>query len=118
MRPPARSVRSTSAMCRVEESLCDPKRRRATASACRALGVYGLRRSHALRWRVKAVTNIADGADELLVLGPELGAQATHVHVNGARAAVVVKAPDFLQQLVTRVDAAGVLHEVLEELEL
>ena len=66
----------------------------------------------------EAVADVADRADVVLVLGAELGAEATHVHVDGAGAAEVVVAPHLLQQLLAAEDAAGVLGEVLEELEL
>ncbi len=64
------------------------------------------------------VADVADGADQRLVLGAELGAQAAHVHVDGAGAAEVVVAPDLLQQLLAAEDPARVLGEELEELEL
>ena len=52
------------------------------------------------------------------MLRPELGAQTAHVDVDGARAPVVVVAPDLLEELRAREHAARVLDEVLEELEL
>ena len=48
----------------------------------------------------------------------ELRAEPTYVHVDGARAAEVVVAPDLLQQLGAGEDAARVLREELEQLEL
>src|SRR5215203_833013 len=67
---------------------------------------------------VELVADVAHGADQRLVLGAELGAQPPHVDVDGAGAAEVVVAPDLLQQLGAGEDPAGVLGEVLEELEL
>src|SRR5437899_3085116 len=55
-------------------------------------------RAPAVLRRVEPVAHVADGADELLVLRAELGAEATHVHVDRAGAPVVVVAPDLLQQ--------------------
>ena len=66
----------------------------------------------------EAVADVADGADVVLVLGAELGAEAAHVDVDGAGAAEVVVAPDLLEQLRAGEDAARVLGEVLQELEL
>src|SRR5690606_5903048 len=83
----------------------------------RALGGLLLRRA-LLLGRVEPVADVAHRADQLLVLRAELGAQAPHVHVHGAGAAVVVVAPDLLEQLGAGEHAARVLHEVLEELEL
>jgi len=51
------------------------------------------------------------------VVGAELGPQAPDVDIHRAGAAVVVVAPYFGQQLLPREDAAGVLGEVLEQLE-
>ncbi|CAM5643041.1 hypothetical protein SVIOM74S_04006 [Streptomyces violarus] len=52
------------------------------------------------------------------MLGAELGAQPPYVHVDRTGAAEVVVAPDLLEELGAREDAAGVLREVLQELEL
>src|SRR5437763_12264346 len=52
------------------------------------------------------------------MVGTELCAQPAYEHIDGAGAAVVVVAPDLLQQLRPREDAAGVLGEVLQQLEL
>ncbi len=52
------------------------------------------------------------------MLGAELGAQPPDVDVDGAGATEEVVAPDLLQQLGAGEDAAGVLGEVLQELEL
>ena len=68
--------------------------------------------------RDEAVADVAHRADEHLVLGAELGPQPADVDVDGARAAVVVVAPDLLEQLGAGEDPARVLGEVLEELEL
>src|SRR4051794_38065151 len=64
------------------------------------------------------VAHVADRADLLLELGAELGAQPPDVDVDRAGAAVVVIAPDLLQQLGASEDPAGVLREVLQQLEL
>src|SRR4051794_5997982 len=64
------------------------------------------------------VAHVPHGADQLLVLGTELGAEPPHVHVDGPGATEVVVAPDLLEQLFAAEDPAGVLREVLEELEL
>ena len=66
----------------------------------------------------EAVAHVADRADQRLVLRAELGPQPADVHVDRAGAAEVVVAPDLLEQLLAAEDAAGVLGEVLEELEL
>ena len=52
------------------------------------------------------------------MLRAELGPQPPDVDVDGAGAAEEVVAPDLLEQLGAGEDAAGVLGEVLEELEL
>src|SRR5215831_7300909 len=64
------------------------------------------------------VADVAHRLDEAAGDGAELGAQAPHVDVDGARAAVVAVAPDLGQELLARVDAAAVLREEAEELEL
>src|SRR5262249_8061535 len=64
------------------------------------------------------VTDVAYGADQLLVLGAELGPQAPDVYVDGPRAAEEVVAPDLLQQLRPGEHPARVLRKVLEQLEL
>ena len=76
------------------------------------------RRAPPSRRQHEPVADVADGADQRLVLRPELGAQPPDVDVDGAGAAEVVVAPDLLQQLVAGEDPAGVLGEVLEQLEL
>src|SRR5690348_3671188 len=72
----------------------------------------------ALLGRNESITDVPDGPDQRLVLGSELGAQASYVHVDRSGAAEVVVAPDLLEQLRAREDAARVLGEVLQELEL
>ena len=67
---------------------------------------------------VELVADVADGADQRLVLGAELGPQPAHVDVDRAGAAEVVVAPDLLQQLRAGEDPARVLGQVLEQLEL
>src|SRR5690606_9201440 len=53
-----------------------------------------------------------------LVFAAELGAQPSHVHVDGAGAAEEVVTPDLLEQLGAGEHPARVLGEVLEQLEL
>src|SRR5215216_5819970 len=48
---------------------------------------------------VELVADVADRADQRLVLGAELGPEPPHVDVDGAGATEVVVAPDLLQQL-------------------
>ena len=67
---------------------------------------------------VEFVTDVADGSDQRLVFGAELGTQPPYVYVDGAGAAEVVVPPDLLQQLGSAEDPAWVLGEVLEQLEL
>lgn len=64
------------------------------------------------------VTDVADRADQRLVLGAELGAEPPDVDVHGAGAAEVVVPPDLLEELGAREDPAGVLRQVLQKLEL
>src|SRR4051794_6680584 len=77
-----------------------------------SVGLGGLARQH------EPVAHVADGADERLVLRPELRAQPSDVDVDGPGAAEVVVAPDLLEQLLAGEDAARVLGQELEELEL
>lgn len=68
----------------------------------------------------EAVADAADGldgvADGRVVF--ELGAQVADVDVDGAGVAVVLVAPDALEQFVAREGAAGVRDEELQELVL
>ena len=68
--------------------------------------------------RIETIADVAHGADEMLVLATQLGAQTTDMHVHSAGAAVIVVAPHLLQQLRTREHAARMLHQILEQLEL
>ena len=68
--------------------------------------------------RIETIADVAHGADEMLVLAAQLGAQTTDMHVHSAGAAVIVVAPHLLQQLRTREHAARMLHQILEQLEL
>src|SRR6202046_984104 len=68
--------------------------------------------------RDEPVPDVADRADQCLVLGAELGAQPAHMHVNGPGAAEVVIAPHLLQQLRPGEDPARVLGQELQQLEL
>ena len=95
------------------------RRARRSARGLRRLDGRGDRSASGLLGRQhEAVADVADGADQGLVLGPELGPEAAYVDVDGAGAAEVVVAPDLLQQLVAGEDPAGVLGEVLQQLEL
>ncbi len=49
--------------------------------------------------RHELITDVADGADQGLVLRAELGAQPADVNVDGPGAAEVVVSPYFLQEL-------------------
>jgi hypothetical protein len=51
------------------------------------------------------------------VLGPELGAQPTDVHVDGASTSVIVVTPYLPQQKVSVANAARSLREELQQLE-
>src|SRR5688572_8455373 len=64
------------------------------------------------------VADVADGADQVLVVGAELGAETPDVDVHGARAAVVVVAPHLGEQLLAGKHTAWVLRQVLQEFEL
>jgi hypothetical protein len=68
-------------------------------------------------YRDEAVSDIADGADQGLVLGSELRPQPAHVHIDGPGAAEVVVAPDLLQQLGPGKYPAGVLGQELKQFE-
>ena len=43
--------------------------------------------------RIETIADVAHGADEMLVLATQLGAQTTDMHVHSAGAAVIVVAP-------------------------
>src|SRR4051794_23030293 len=64
------------------------------------------------------VADVAHRADERFTLRAELRAQAPYMYVDSAGAAEVVVAPHLLQQLGAGEDPAGVLREVLQQLEL
>mgnify|MGYP003345048918 CR=1 FL=1 len=66
---------------------------------------------------IAQVTIASLGHDGGLVLRTEFRAQSSHVHVNRARTAVVIKAPHLLQKLLTTEHSARVLHQKLQELE-
>src|ERR1700683_2339622 len=67
--------------------------------------------------RDEAVPDVADGADQGLVLGAELCAEPAHVHVDGPGAAEVVVSPDLLQQLGPGKNPSGVLGQELQQFE-
>ena len=67
--------------------------------------------------RDETVPDVADGADQRLVLGAELGPQPADMHVDRPGAAEVVVAPDLLEQLRPGEDPARVLGEELQQLE-
>src|SRR5215204_6901305 len=58
------------------------------------------------------VPDVANGANDRLVLGAELGAQPPHVYVHSARAAVIVVSPDIAQQLLAAEHPPRVLCQV------
>src|ERR1700735_1084087 len=68
--------------------------------------------------RDETIADVADRADERLMVGAELGPQAAHVHVDGPGAAEVVVAPHLLEQLGPGKDPARVLGQELQQLEL
>jgi hypothetical protein len=51
----------------------------------------------ALCWPDQLVADAADGAQELVVLGAEFGAQSSYVHIDGAGPGRGVRAPDPLE---------------------
>ena len=63
------------------------------------------------------VAHIADGANQVLVVGAEFGAQAADVDVHGAGAAVVVIAPDLVEQLGPGENAPRMLGQIFQQLE-
>src|SRR5260370_14140747 len=78
----------------------------------------GSRPRPAMRRPHRLVAHVADRADQRLVLGAQLGPQPSHVHVDGAGAAEAVIAPYLLKQLPAGEDPAGMLGQVLQQLEL
>ena len=68
----------------------------------------------------EAIADAADGLDGLadVLVAFELGAQVADVDVDGAGVAVVLVAPDALEQFVARKGAAGIRDEQLQELVL
>ena len=66
----------------------------------------------------EAVAGVADGLDVTSGGGAELCSEAADVDVDGAGAAVVVVAPDAVEEGVAGDDVAGVGHEVAKELVL
>src|ERR1700734_1582924 len=67
--------------------------------------------------RDEAVPDVADGADQGLVLGAELCPKPAYVHVDGPGAAEVVVSPDLLQQLGPGKNPSGVLGQELQQFE-
>ncbi len=67
-------------------------------------------------WRRQdeAISDVSYRADVRLVLDAELGPQPAYVDVDRPGAAVIVVAPDLLQQLGAREHATGMLSEELE----
>ena len=68
--------------------------------------------------RDEPVAHVADGPDQGLVLGAELGPQAAHVHVHRAGTAEVVVTPDLLEQMGPGEHPPWMLGEELQQLEL
>src|SRR5689334_19486854 len=58
--------------------------------------------------RIEPVAYVPHRLDHVLVLRPQLGADAADMHVHGADAAVVVVAPDLVQEGLAREDALPV----------
>lgn len=57
---------------------------------------------------LKQIAHAADGGDVCRDLRAHLGADASNVHVDGARAAAVLKAPHAVQQYLAAVGTVGV----------
>ncbi|MPM34156.1 hypothetical protein SDC9_80738 [bioreactor metagenome] len=68
--------------------------------------------------RDQAVADVADGADDALVLGAQLGPQPPDVDVDRTGTAEVVVAPDVGEELLAAEHPPGVLQQVLQQLEL
>src|SRR5688572_23642302 len=66
----------------------------------------------------EAVAHRPHGLDHVGMLLAELGAQPANVNVDGARAAVVLVAPDAVEEHLSGEDFAGVLSQKLEQLVL
>ena len=115
----ARSSARTSSTSRGSQVVAQLRPQTSSESAA----VVGRRRPARRRRRVghllvELVADVADGADQRLVLDAELGPQPADVDVDRAGAAEVVVAPDLLQQLRAGEDPARVLGQVLQQLEL
>src|SRR5437868_5019385 len=69
------------------------------------------------RFRDEFVSDVADGLDEGRRLALDLGAEPADVDVDGARAAVILVTPNFVEQHLAREYRAGVGAEKFQELE-
>src|SRR5258708_3488995 len=68
--------------------------------------------------RDKLVPDVANRADQRLVLRPELGAQPAYMHVDSPGAAEVLVSPDLGKQLRPGEHPSRMLREELQQLEL
>src|SRR5690554_2793141 len=73
-------------------------------------------RYYRLGW-IKTVTHVTNSPNQLVVFRTQFGAQAAHMHVHGAGAAVIIKTPHVPEQLVAGEDPTQMLHEVLQQFE-
>lgn len=64
---------------------------------------------------LKQIAHAADGGDVRRNLRAHLGTDASNVHVDGARAAAVLKAPHAVQQHLAAVGAVGVRRQKAQQ---
>ena len=64
---------------------------------------------------LKQIAHAADGGDVCRDLRAHLGADASNVHVDGARAAAVLKAPHAVQQHLAAVGAVGMRRQKAQQ---
>src|SRR5258708_27576735 len=98
-------------------------RRRASGSAKRGsspLARSGFLALHATLGALEQIPHARDGLDDVArpAVAAELAPQPAHVELHEVTADVRVVAPHALEDLLLREHAAGVRHEVSEELEL
>src|SRR5258708_40122536 len=98
-------------------------RRRASGSAKRGsdqLARSGFLALHATLGALEQVANARHGLDDVAraAVGAELATEPAHVQLHEVTADVGVVTPDPLEDLLLGEHAAGVRHEVTEELEL
>ena len=80
--------------------------------------LFGNVETYAARGPDRLVADVAYGADQRFVFSAQLGAQPSHVYVDGAWLDVHVLSPHEVEELQAVVHPVGMLHEELEELEL